>query len=89
MKKKLALICAVLLAAVAAPKPNADAVSLSISVGDRPYYYGPNYWDTGYFYVWVPGHYDHHHWVHGYYARRGDWHREYAHEHHRHHHHHD
>jgi hypothetical protein len=86
MKNKLALICAALLAAMVAPKPNAEAVSFSISVGDRPYYYGPSYWDNGYRWVWIPGYYHHHHWVHGYYARRGRWHAVHAYEHHYHHH---
>ena len=46
MKKKLILFLAVLLTVCVAPNPRASAIDVSISIGDRPYYYGPNYWDS-------------------------------------------
>ena len=64
------------------------AIEISIDVGDRPYYEGARYWDNGYEWVWVPGHWgEHHRWIHGSYERRGEFHRERAREHHQHHHH--
>ena len=72
MKKKLILFLAVLLTVCVAPNPSAKAIDVSISIGDRPYYYGPNYWDNGYYWVWVPGYHHGHNWVHGHYERRGN-----------------
>ena len=88
MKRKLAILLTALLAAGVLGTRTANALDFSISIGDRPYYDGPTYWDDGYLWVWVPGHEHHHHWVHGEYVRRGEWHREHAREHHHRHHHH-
>lgn len=39
-----------------------------------------------YEWVWIPGSWgEHHHWRHGHYERRGEFHREHANEHHHHH----
>ncbi len=67
MKKTLLIALVALLAGVTAPLAN--AVSLNIEVGDQPYYVrGPHYWEGNAYYVWVPGHWGHHHhWVHGHY----------------------
>jgi hypothetical protein len=47
------------------------AEDIKIEVGDRPFYsHGARYWQGDYEMVWAPGHWDdHHHWVHGKYAR--------------------
>jgi len=50
--------------------------SVTIAVGDRPYYArGPGYWYGGAYYVWKPGHWVWRHgqqvWVHGHYVVRG------------------
>lgn len=80
MKKKLALLLAALMT-LSVMGSTAYAISLSISVGDRPYYEGAEFWDWGWRYVWVPGHWDrHHHWIHGYYMRQGDWNGRYGHK---------
>jgi hypothetical protein len=74
MKKKFLILLSVLISAGAAFNPTANAVDLRISIGDRPYYeYGPDFWDYGWHWVWVPGHWEHKRWIHGYYERRGDW----------------
>ena len=75
MRKKLALLFAVLLGASGIVSMTANAISLNIEVGDQPYYlHGPGYWSDGVYYVWVPGHWERHHhrhvWVHGYYIVR-------------------
>lgn len=63
---------------------------IEINLGDQPYYTdGASYWDDGYLWVWIPGHREDHHWVHGEYVRRGEFHREHEHEHHHKHHDHD
>jgi hypothetical protein len=67
MKKLVLLLIAFLSISGAA-----QAISLNIDVGDRPYYtYGPRYWARGAYWCWVPGHWAwrHHHqfWVHGHY----------------------
>ena len=68
----------------------ANAIGINIEVGDRGFYEGGSYWDNGYEFIWFPGHWDHNHvWVHGHYARRGEFHKEHAHERHHHHEHHD
>ena len=64
--KKLALV----FAAVLGLSNIANALSISIGVGDEPYYiYGPGYWRGGTHYCWVPGHWNRHHtvWIHGHY----------------------
>ena len=50
--------------------------SVTIAVGDRPYYVrGPGYWYGGAYYVWKPGHWSYRHgqkaWIHGHYVVRG------------------
>jgi hypothetical protein len=72
MKRTIALLFAVLLA-LSGVVSTANAVSVSIAVGDRPYYvHGPVYFAGPVRYVWVPGHHvwRHHHrvWIHGYYT---------------------
>jgi hypothetical protein len=72
--KKLALLLAALFC-IGLGSP-ADAISISIGVGDEPYYvHGPGYWAGGVYYVWIPGHWcgwrNHHRvWCHGHYAVR-------------------
>jgi hypothetical protein len=64
--------------------PVQGEVGITIAIGDRPYYEGPVYWNLGYEYVWVPGHWgNHHRWIHGHYAKRGNFHPEHAKEHHK------
>ncbi|MEP7014701.1 MAG: hypothetical protein ABI925_04610 [Verrucomicrobiota bacterium] len=83
---KLILILAALLAVGVVSKPTANALDLSINIGDQGFYDGASYWDDGYFFVWRPGHREHGHWVHGEYVRKGEFHKEYAHQHHHRHH---
>lgn len=49
--------------------------SVTIAVGDRPYYRGPGYWTGGAYYVWRPGHWAWRHgqrvWIRGHYVVRG------------------
>lgn len=50
--------------------------SVSIEVGDRPYYTrGPGYYVGRSYYVWKPGHWANRHgqrvWIHGHYVVRG------------------
>jgi hypothetical protein len=71
--KKLILLLIVCLGGLVAPGVNAQ--SISINIGDRPYYnHGPGYWYGRTYYVWVPGHwkyrYGHKYWVHGHYRVR-------------------
>ena len=73
--KKTALVIAVLAVMSGIFAPAAKAISLSINVGDQPYYtHGPGYWSRGVYYVWVPGHstWRNHHkvWVAGHYRAR-------------------
>jgi hypothetical protein len=83
MKKKLAVFAVAILSVCMLVRPSAQAIGISIDVGDRPYYEGPSYWDDGYEWAWIPGHWgEHHRWEHGHYERRGEWHREHAREHH-------
>jgi hypothetical protein len=75
MRKKLALLFAVLLGATGVISTTANAISLNIEIGDQPYYlHGPGYWSGGVYYIWVPGHWERHRhhrvWVHGYYIVR-------------------
>jgi len=72
MKSKLGMLCAVLLC-MSGMAPTANAVAISIAVGDRAYYvHGPFYYVGPTRYVWVRGHWAwrHHHrvWIHGYYV---------------------
>ena len=87
MKKKLAMLLVTLLSMGFVAAPAARAIDLTIDIGDRPYYEGPSYWDSGYEFVWIAGHQEHRHWIHGHYERRGVFVRAHAHEHHHHHHH--
>ena len=69
--KKLALLFAALFC-MSGFTTTANAIGISIDVGDRPYYtYGPRYWARGAYWCWVPGHwawrYHHHVWIHGHY----------------------
>lgn len=46
------------------------AQSLSIEIGDRPFYrHGPRYYSGNYEMIWVPGHRSGRYWVHGRYVR--------------------
>jgi hypothetical protein len=50
--------------------------SVSVAVGDRPYYvHGPGYYAGRSYYVWKPGHWAVRHgrkvWIHGHYVLRG------------------
>jgi hypothetical protein len=81
MKYKLAILLGALLCAGAVVPTSAQAIGVSIYVGDRPHYtHGPWYWNNGVQWYWNPGYWGwrHHHrvWINGYYAPR----------HHRHHH---
>lgn len=69
--KKLALLFAVMLGLSGI----ANAIGISIAIGDQPYYvHGPGYWYGGAYYVWVPGHWAWRHghqvWIHGHYRIR-------------------
>jgi len=69
--KKLILVLAVVLGI----STFANAISISIAIGDQPYYvHGPGYWYHGGYYVWVPGHWAWRHghqvWIHGQYRLR-------------------
>jgi hypothetical protein len=85
MKKKIMILLAVVMAASVPLAPEAKAIDFSISVGDRPYFYGPRYWNEGYEWVWVSGYRYHGRWVRGHYERRGGFHRDRASIHFRHH----
>jgi hypothetical protein len=72
MNKKLMIVFAVLFSLGGISAPPANAIDISIGVGDRPYYvHGPGYWNGPAYYVWVPGYWERHHhhkrWHHGYY----------------------
>jgi len=72
MKNKLGMLCAALLC-MSGMVSTANAVAISIAVGDQPYYlHGPMYYVGPTRYVWVPGHWGwrhHHHvWIHGFYV---------------------
>jgi hypothetical protein len=49
--------------------------SVTIAVGDRPYYRGPGYWYGRTYYVWKPGHWVWRNgqqvWIRGHYGVRG------------------
>ena len=72
MKRTIAVLFAVLLG-LSGVVSTANAVSVSIGIGDRPYYvHGPCYYYGPVRYVWIPGHWVRHHhhyvWIHGYYT---------------------
>jgi len=74
MKRMTMLVLAALLS-ISAMVSSANAVVVSVGIGDRPYYvHGPYYYVGPARYVWVPGYWGHryHHrvWIHGYYVRR-------------------
>jgi hypothetical protein len=74
MKRTITLVVAGLLS-ISAMVSSANAVTVGIAIGDRPYYVHGSYYYVGPVrYVWVPGHWTwrhHHHvWVHGYYVAR-------------------
>jgi hypothetical protein len=85
MKTKLLILLAAIVAVTTPLAPQARAIDLSISVGDRPYYYGSGYWHEGYYWVWIPGHEGRHGWIRGHYVRRGAYNHAYARTHFRHH----
>lgn len=89
MKKKIIVLLAVVLAAGTPLAPTANALDVSISVGDRGFYHGPNYWHDGYQWVWVPGYRYRGRWIHGHYERRGRWYMRHARARYRHHRHYD
>ena len=79
MKTKLAVLTMTVLSLCMLIPTSAMAIRLVVEAGDRPYYtYGPGYWDRGYEWVWVPGHWSRHRhvWIHGHYVRRGGFYRE-------------
>jgi hypothetical protein len=82
MKTRLLIFLSILIGMGAMFNPAANAIALEINVGDHAYYEGPEFWDYGWRYVWVPGHYQHHRWIHGYYQRHGDWNHRYMGTHH-------
>ena len=74
MKRTILVLFAVLLG-LSGLTSTANAIAVSVAIGDRPYYvHGPVYYAGPVRYVWVPGHYrwHRHHrvWIHGFYARR-------------------
>ena len=85
MKQKLILLLGAFVAIGLFFSQAANAITLNVDVGDQPYYDGPTYWDGGYRWVWVAGHREHGHWVHGHYNKQGEFHKEHANEHHHHH----
>ena len=70
--KKLIVAMTVLLTLSTIFAPAAEALNLTISVGDQGYYtHGPGYYAGNVYYVWVPGHYNKNGvWVHGHYRVR-------------------
>ncbi|HEU0210331.1 MAG TPA: hypothetical protein VFQ78_15310 [Candidatus Udaeobacter sp.] len=57
------------------PGPYYGGGSVTVAVGDRPYYRGPGYWYGSAYYVWRPGHWRWRHgqkvWIRGHYVVRG------------------
>src|SRR5687768_7579433 len=71
IKHKLMLV-AIVAASIFIPAAVVEAQSLSIAIGDRPYYsHGPRYWAGDYEMIWVPGHRSlvSRRWIHGHYIR--------------------
>jgi len=67
--KKLALLFATLFC-MSGFTTTANAIGISIDVGDRPYYvHGPRYWARGAYWCWIPEHWNRYHtvWIHGHY----------------------
>jgi len=67
------LVAAILATSAIVPAATSEAGRISIEIGDRPYYNrGPYYVQSGYRYVWVPGHWSRNrrHWIHGRYVKR-------------------
>src|SRR5947208_12355126 len=88
LKAKRAVFTVACLSVCLLARPSVMALGISIEIGDRPYYTeGASYWDDGYLWIWVPGHWSRHHheWIHGHYERTGEFHREHSREHHHHH----
>jgi len=81
-KQLIAALASAVIGAGMWVQPSPGQIGITISIGDRPYYYGPSYWDAGYEWFWVSGYERHGHWVHGHYEKRGKFHKEHAHEHH-------
>ena len=64
--KKLALV----LAGMLCMNGIANAIGISIEVGDQPYYiHGARYWSGNAYWCWIPGHWNKRHtvWIHGHY----------------------
>ena len=80
MKRKILILLAAIVTVGTPMVQQAEAIDFSISVGDRPYYHGANYWHQGYRWYWVPGHYSHRYgrWIPGHYVRRGGYNSHYA-----------
>jgi hypothetical protein len=77
IKHKVLLIVFLVVASVVAPSIT-QAQSISIAIGDRPYYRGNRYWHDDYEMIWVPGRWAprRHHWIRGHYVRgvhRSNW----------------
>ena len=72
LHRKLLLGIIIVAAGIFAPAVTSQAQSISISIGDRPYYNrGPWYWDNDVRYVWIPGHRSPRgRWIHGHYVAR-------------------
>jgi hypothetical protein len=67
--KKLALLFAALFC-MSGFITSANAIGISIEIGDQPYYiHGARYWSGGVWWCWVPGHWGPRHrvWIHGHY----------------------
>jgi len=70
IKHKLLLVAIIATSILIPAALRADSVS--IQIGDRPFYsHGARYWDGDYEMIWVPGHMSRfgHHWIHGQYIR--------------------
>ena len=72
MKRNLLILLGALLFAGAFTPQTSNAGRIVVEIGDQPYYTrGPWYWEGGYRWYWVPGHWvwRHHNrvWIHGHY----------------------
>ena len=68
IKNKLLLVAIIATSVLIPAAVRADGIS--IQIGDQPFYnHGPRYWAGDYEMVWVPGHSEGHHWIHGQYVR--------------------
>ncbi len=75
MRYKIAILLAAIGCLVGFVPNQAEAAAISISIGDRPYYYGnPIYLRNRRRYVWIPGHWSvrnhHRFWRHGHWRAR-------------------